>query len=159
MASMKLSRESSMLCLPQGRCTGAIWCSLSRLKALGVSAMMHGYLAFDEHDTLLVPFRTWRNTMTEAAAQSSATSLTTRCPSAGPSVTSTRRSSTKRSMYTASVPHYPRRLCPLPPHREKILGIGDGSGMFPSTPRPDSMMKACSPPSKPLWPHTPSDGI
>src|SRR6478735_11392359 len=27
--------------------------------ALGVSAMMHGYLAFDDQDELLVPFRTW----------------------------------------------------------------------------------------------------
>ena len=36
--------------------------------ALGVSAMMHGYLAFDAQDELLVPFRTWRNTTTERAA-------------------------------------------------------------------------------------------
>ena len=37
-------------------------------RAIGVSAMMHGYLAFGENDDLLVPFRTWRNTTTEAAA-------------------------------------------------------------------------------------------
>ncbi|MDD3573329.1 MAG: FGGY family carbohydrate kinase, partial [Eubacteriales bacterium] len=43
--------------------------TLTRLKALGVSAMMHGYLAFDGQDRLLVPFRTWRNTMTLEAAQ------------------------------------------------------------------------------------------
>ena len=36
--------------------------------AIGVSAMMHGYLAFDEAGDLLVPFRTWRNTTTERAA-------------------------------------------------------------------------------------------
>ena len=30
--------------------------------------MMHGYLAFDADDELLVPFRTWRNTTTERAA-------------------------------------------------------------------------------------------
>ena len=36
--------------------------------ALGVSAMMHGYLAFDAADELLVPFRTWRNTSTGPAA-------------------------------------------------------------------------------------------
>ena len=35
---------------------------------LGVSAMMHGYLAFDADGELLVPFRTWRNTTTERAA-------------------------------------------------------------------------------------------
>ncbi len=36
--------------------------------AMGVSAMMHGYLAFDEAGELLVPFRTWRNTSTGPAA-------------------------------------------------------------------------------------------
>lgn len=36
--------------------------------AIGVSAMMHGYLAFDDAGELLVPFRTWRNTGTGAAA-------------------------------------------------------------------------------------------
>lgn len=36
--------------------------------AIGVSAMMHGYLAFDADDELLVPFRTWRNTSTGVAA-------------------------------------------------------------------------------------------
>ena len=36
--------------------------------SIGFSAMMHGYLAFDKEDNLLVPFRTWRNTITEEAA-------------------------------------------------------------------------------------------
>ena len=36
--------------------------------AMGVSAMMHGYLAFDENWNLLVPFRTWQNTITGPAA-------------------------------------------------------------------------------------------
>ena len=42
--------------------------ALSAVGCLGVSAMMHGYLAFDDNWNLLVPFRTWRNTMTAAAA-------------------------------------------------------------------------------------------
>ena len=41
---------------------------LTKVKAMGVSAMMHGYLAFDRDDDLLVPFRTWRNTVTGQAA-------------------------------------------------------------------------------------------
>lgn len=41
---------------------------LKKLAALGVSAMMHGYLAFDKQMKLLVPFRTWRNTITEESA-------------------------------------------------------------------------------------------
>ena len=42
---------------------------LKKFAALGVSAMMHGYLAFNEKDELLVPFRTWRNTITEEASE------------------------------------------------------------------------------------------
>ena len=39
-----------------------------RVGAMGVSAMMHGYLAFDENWQLLTPFRTWQNTITGPAA-------------------------------------------------------------------------------------------
>lgn len=41
---------------------------LTCLAGVGISAMMHGYLAFDSEDRLLVPFRTWRNTNTGVAA-------------------------------------------------------------------------------------------
>ena len=40
------------------------------LAGIGISAMMHGYMAFGANDQILVPFRTWRNTNTgEAAAE------------------------------------------------------------------------------------------
>lgn len=39
-----------------------------RLAAIGISGMMHGYLVFDKAGELLVPFRTWRNTITGQAA-------------------------------------------------------------------------------------------
>ena len=42
---------------------------IHRLSAIGISAMMHGYLAFNDKDELLVPFRTWRNTITGEAAE------------------------------------------------------------------------------------------
>ncbi len=42
---------------------------ITTLAAIGISAMMHGYMAFNEADQLLVPFRTWRNTNTGAAAK------------------------------------------------------------------------------------------
>ena len=42
---------------------------LQGLEAMGVSGMMHGYLAFDREGKLLTPFRTWRNTSTEQAAK------------------------------------------------------------------------------------------
>ncbi|WP_394523181.1 xylulokinase [Lacrimispora sp. JR3] len=42
--------------------------TLTTIGAIGFSAMMHGYMAFDKNGEILVPFRTWRNTMTEEAA-------------------------------------------------------------------------------------------
>lgn len=42
---------------------------LTDISGLGISAMMHGYLAFDKDGKLLTPFRTWRNTFTEKASQ------------------------------------------------------------------------------------------
>ena len=41
---------------------------IEKLAAIGVSAMMHGYMAFDKNGDILVPFRTWRNTNTGKAA-------------------------------------------------------------------------------------------
>ncbi|TVQ19409.1 MAG: ATPase [Spirochaetaceae bacterium] len=41
---------------------------ITRLAAIGFSGMMHGYVALDADDELLVPFRTWRNNITEGAA-------------------------------------------------------------------------------------------
>jgi sugar (pentulose or hexulose) kinase len=42
--------------------------NLSRIKAMGVSAMMHGYMVFDREGNQLTPFRTWRNNMTGPAS-------------------------------------------------------------------------------------------
>lgn len=44
-------------------------CDFNTTGAVGVSAMMHGYLAFDKDYNLLTPFRTWRNTTTAEAAR------------------------------------------------------------------------------------------
>ena len=43
--------------------------TLTTIGAIGFSGMMHGYMAFDKNEELLVPFRTWRNTITEEAAE------------------------------------------------------------------------------------------
>ena len=42
---------------------------LTKIGAIGFSAMMHGYMAFDKEGNLLVPFRTWRNNTTGPAAE------------------------------------------------------------------------------------------
>ncbi len=41
---------------------------IEQLAAIGISAMMHGYMAFDKNGDILAPFRTWRNTNTGKAA-------------------------------------------------------------------------------------------
>ena len=43
--------------------------SLKKVESIGISGMMHGYVPFNAKDELLVPFRTWRNTMTEEAVK------------------------------------------------------------------------------------------
>lgn len=42
---------------------------IETLASIGISAMMHGYMAFNDKDEILVPFRTWRNTNTGKAAK------------------------------------------------------------------------------------------
>ncbi len=43
--------------------------TLTTVGAIGFSAMMHGYMVFDKDGKLMVPFRTWRNTITEEASE------------------------------------------------------------------------------------------
>lgn len=105
---------------------------LKRAAAMGVSAMMHGYLAFDKEDSLLVPFRTWRNTMTGEAADKLTEVFSFNIP---------QRWSIAH-LYQAILNHEPhigeiRFLTTLAGYvhylltGEKVLGIGDASGMFP----------------------------
>ena len=43
--------------------------TLKKIGSIGFSAMMHGYMAFDQEGNLLAPFRTWRNSTTGPAAE------------------------------------------------------------------------------------------
>ena len=106
--------------------------SLCEVSAMGISAMMHGYLAFDEEDNLLVPFRTWRNTNTAQAADELTRLFDFNIP------------------MRWSVAHFHQALLNEEAHVEnvaflttlagyvhykltgkKVLGVGDASGMFP----------------------------
>ena len=108
---------------------------LSRVGALGFSAMMHGYLALDADGALLVPFRTWRNTNTERAAAELTKTLGFNFP----------------LRWSAS--HLYQAVLDEEPHvsdlsfittlsgfvhwrvtGRKVLGVGDASGMFPIDP-------------------------
>ncbi len=108
---------------------------LTRIGALGFSAMMHGYLAFDANGTLLVPFRTWRNTNTGRAAAELTKALSFNFP----------------LRWSAS--HVYQAILDEEPHvaeldfittlagfvhwrltGRKVIGVGDASGMFPIDP-------------------------
>ena len=108
---------------------------LTTVRALGVSAMMHGYLAFDEDGELLVPFRTWRNTSTGRAAAE----LTERLGHNIPLRWSIAH------LYQAVLddePHVPqvRAITTLAGYvhwrltGRLVLGVGDASGVFPVDP-------------------------
>src|ERR1700739_2600306 len=105
---------------------------LKTVGAIGFSAMMHGYLAFDKDGKLLVPFRTWRNTTTAQAAAALTDLFQFNVP------------------LRWSIAHLYQAILNREPHvkdirfqttlagyvhwkltGEKVLGIGDASGMFP----------------------------
>ena len=104
----------------------------SRLSAIGISAMMHGYLPFDADMNLLVPFRTWRNTITGEAAEKLTEAFSFNMP---------QRWSLSH-LYQAILnnePHVPSlRFFPTLAGwvhylltGRKVLGVGDASGMMP----------------------------
>jgi sugar (pentulose or hexulose) kinase len=100
--------------------------------AIGVSAMMHGYLAFDESGELLVPFRTWRNTTTGPAA-AELTELF------GVNIPLRWSIAHLHQAVLDQEPHVPRlaQVTTLAGYvhwrltGRRVLGVGDASGMFP----------------------------
>ena len=105
---------------------------LKKVGALGISGMMHGYLPFDKDGNLLVPFRTWRNTITGEAAAKLTELFGFNIPQRW------------------SIAHLYQAILNKEPHvdkiaylttlagyihwkltGEKVMGIGEASGMFP----------------------------
>lgn len=105
---------------------------LATFASMGFSAMMHGYLAFDKNDNLLVPFRTWRNTISGEASEKLSKLFDYPIPERW------------------SISHLYQAILNNEPHvkdiaymttlsgfihwkltGQKVLGIGDASGMFP----------------------------
>ncbi len=105
---------------------------LERLGAVGVSAMMHGYLAFDADGELLVPFRTWRNTTTAAASERLTEALGVHIPQRW-SAAHAYQAALDGEPHVAAVAH----LTTLAGYvhealtGRRVLGVGDASGMFP----------------------------
>ena len=102
------------------------------LSAIGVSAMMHGYLAFDAAGELLVPFRTWRNTSTGPAAEELSELFGVNIPLRW-SIAHLRQAELDREEHVARV----HRLTTLAGYVHErltgrfVLGVGDASGVFP----------------------------
>src|ERR687889_668093 len=105
---------------------------LSTVGALGVSAMMHGYLAFDGDGELLTPFRTWRNTNTGRSAERLSAEFGVNIPHRW-SVAHLYQAILDREDHVGRLDH----LTTLAGYvhwqltGEKVLGVGDASGMFP----------------------------
>lgn len=100
--------------------------------AIGVSAMMHGYLAFDARGELLVPFRTWRNTGTGPAAAELSERLGVGIPLRW-TIAHLRQAVLDREPHverlasvTTLAGHVHERLT-----GRRVLGVGDASGVFP----------------------------
>lgn len=105
---------------------------LKKFASIGFSAMMHGYLAFDKEGELLVPFRTWRNTITEEAAAKLSEVFQYNIPQRW-SIAHLYQAILKKEEHVAKIDF----LTTLAGYvhwkltGEKVLGVGDASGMFP----------------------------
>ena len=106
--------------------------ALRDVTAMGISAMMHGYLAFDQEDNLLVPFRTWRNTNTASAADELTELLGFNIPMRW-SVAHFHQAVLNREPHVSQVASI-NTLAGYVHYRltgKRVLGVGDASGMFP----------------------------
>ena len=105
---------------------------LQIIGAIGFSAMMHGYMAFDKNSNLLVPFRTWRNTMTGQAANELTDLFQFNIPQRW-SVAHLHQAILNRETHIMDI-SYLTTLAGYVHWKltgQKVLGVGDASGMFP----------------------------
>ena len=110
--------------------------TLSTCGAIGLSAMMHGYLPFDEEGNQLTPFRTWRNTITGEAAEILTGLFGVNIPQRW-SVAHlyqaflNKEEHLKRLAFFTTLSGFLHwKLTGI-----KVIGIGDASGMFPIDPK------------------------
>jgi sugar (pentulose or hexulose) kinase len=102
------------------------------IAGIGVSAMMHGYLVFDKNDNLLVPFRTWRNTTTAQAAEKLTEAFNFNIPQRWSAahlyqaILNNEPHVSEIAFMTTLAGYVHWKLT-----GEKVLGVGDASGMFP----------------------------
>ena len=109
--------------------------TLKKIGAIGVSAMMHGYLVFDKSGRLLVPFRTWRNNNAEGAAEKLTEVFNYHIPARWSvahlyQAILNREPHVKDIAFQTTLEGYVHRLLT----GEKVIGVGEASGMFPVDP-------------------------
>ena len=104
----------------------------TKYAAIGFSAMMHGYLAFDKDEKLLVPFRTWRNTITEQAAAALTKEFDFNIPQRW-SIAHLYQAVLNKEEHVKDI-DFVTTLAGYVHYKmtgRKVLGVGDASGMFP----------------------------
>lgn len=105
---------------------------LTKIGAMGFSAMMHGYMAFDGAGRLLVPFRTWRNNITGQASRELTELFSYQIPQRWSiahlyqAVLNGEEHVKDVRFFTTLAGYVHWKLT-----GEKKLGVGDASGMFP----------------------------
>ena len=108
---------------------------IEHLAAIGISAMMHGYMPFDKGGHLMVPFRTWRNTNTGEAAAALSKLFVYNIPLRW-SISHLYQAILNKEEHVAGIGY----LTTLAGYihwkltGEKVLGVGDASGMIPVDP-------------------------
>ncbi len=105
---------------------------LKTVGAIGFSAMMHGYMAFDKDGNLLVPFRTWRNTITGQAAEELTNLFQFNIPQRW-SIAHLYQAILNGEPHVSDI-HFLTTLAGYVHWRltgQKVLGVGEASGMFP----------------------------
>lgn len=109
---------------------------IETLAALGVSAMMHGYMPFDKEGNLLAEFRTWRNTNTGEAAAALSELFVYNIPLRW-SISHLYQAILNNELHVRNI-HFLTTLAGYVHWQltgEKVLGIGDASGMLPIDPK------------------------
>ena len=106
--------------------------SLTQIGSIGISAMMHGYLPFDKDGKQLASFRTWRNNITGEAADKLTEKLSFNIPQRWSiahlyqAILNGEEHVKDIDFLTTLAGYIHWQLC-----GEKVLGVGDASGMFP----------------------------
>lgn len=109
---------------------------IKKVKAFGVSGMMHGYIALDKDKNMLAPFRTWRNNITSKEAAYLTNLFNFNIPQRWSiahlcQTVQNRENHLKNVDYLTTLAGYIHYLLT----GEKVLGICDASGMFPIDPK------------------------